>query len=396
MENKITGLKELALEEKKVLLRVDFNVPFDEKGRVSDDTRIKMALPTINYLLEKRCRIILASHLGRPQGKIVEKLRLASIKKPLEELLGQSVALAPDSVGSETENLVKKMKGGEILLLENLRFHPEEEKNEKEFSKSLARLAESYVNDAFGTSHRAHSSTVGITGYLPSAAGFLLEKEVAILSKLLEKPERPFLFILGGAKVSDKAGVVKNLLARIDMVILGGALAYTFIKAKNWDVGNSQVEYDKLDLVKTILEDARKKRIEFHTPLDHTITTKIAADSKYLTTERGAIPAGWIGVDIGPKAIEEYKGCISRAKTVFWNGPMGVFEIEPFARGTMEIAHALGSASAYSVVGGGDSLAAVKKAGVAEKIGHLSTGGGASLEFLEGKVLPGIAALQKK
>jgi len=392
----IKGIKELNLEGKRVFLRVDFNVPFDERGEISDDTRIKAALPTINYLLEKRCRIILASHLGRPEGKIVEALRLAVVKKSLEKLLGKSVTMTGDCVGPEVEKLAGQMKEGELLLLENLRFHPEEEKNDQEFSTRLAKLADLYVNDAFGSVHRAHSSVVGITEYLPSGAGFLLEREVIVLSELLEKAERPFLLILGGAKVSDKIGVIKNLLNRVNTVILGGALAYTFIKAKNWDVGNSRVEYDQLDLVKTILEDARIGRIEFHTPLDHIIANKISAEATYIITERGAIPSGWIGVDIGPKAIEEYKGCIDRAKTIFWNGPMGVFEIEPFAKGTMEIACALASADAYTVVGGGDSLAAVKKAKVIEKIDYLSTGGGASLEFLEGKTLPGIAALMKK
>ncbi len=392
----IRNIKQVKLEGKRVFLRVDFNVPLNEKKEITDDTRIRAALPTINYLLEKKCKVILASHLGRPKGKVVESLELAPVKERLEKLLDKSVIPAPDCIGPEVENLSLQMKEGELLLLENLRFHPEEERNDREFSKKLAKLADFYVNDAFGTAHRAHSSTVGITEFLPSAAGFLLEKEVKVLSKLLQNPERPFLLILGGAKVSDKVGVIKNLLDRVNIVILGGALSYTFVKAKNWDVGNSRVEYDKIDLVKGILEEARKRRIELHTPLDHIIANKIAADSNYITSERGAIPSGWIGVDIGPRAIEEYKDCIKRAKTIFWNGPMGVFEIEPFAKGTMEIARALAAADAYTVIGGGDSLAAVKKAGVRQKIDHLSTGGGASLEFLEGRVLPGIAALQKK
>ena len=392
----IKDIKQVDLEGKRVFLRADFNVPLNEERKITDDTRIRAALPTINYLLEKRCKVILASHLGRPKGKVVESLRITPAKEPLEKLLNKQVTFAPDCIGAEVENLSLKMKEGELLLLENLRFHPEEEKNDREFSKKLAKLADFYVNDAFGTAHRAHSSTVGITEFLPSAAGFLLGKEIDVLSKLLQNPERPFLLILGGAKVSDKVDVIKNLLDRVNTVILGGALSYTFVKAKNWEVGNSYVEYDKIDLVKEILEEARKRRIELHTPLDHIIANKIAADGNYLTTERGTIPSGWIGVDIGPKAIEEYKDCIERAKTIFWNGPMGVFEIEAFAQGTMEIARALAAADAYTVVGGGDSLAAVKKAGVREKINHLSTGGGASLEFLEGRILPGIAALQKK
>ena len=393
---KIKNIQELNLEGKRVFLRVDFNVPLDQEGKITDDTRIRAALPTINYLLKKRCKVILASHLGRPKGKIVESLRIAPVKEPLEKLLNKQVTLASDCIGVEVENLSLQMKEGGLLLLENLRFHPEEEKNDREFSKKLAKLADFYVNDAFGTAHRAHSSTVGITEFLPSAAGFLLRKEIDVLSKLLQNPERPFLLILGGAKVSDKVDVIKNLLDRVDTIILGGALSYTFVKAKNWEVGNSRVEYDKIGLVKGILEEARKRRIELHTPLDHIIANEITSDSNYLTTERGTIPSGWMGVDIGPRAIEEYKDCIKRAKTIFWNGPMGVFEIEAFARGTMEIARAVAAANAYTVIGGGDSLAAVKKAGVKEKIDHLSTGGGASLEFLEGRVLPGIAALQRK
>ncbi len=392
----IRNIKEFDLGGKKIFLRVDFNVPLNEQKEITDDTRIRAALPTIKYFLERKCRIIFASHLGRPKGKVVESLRIAPVKEPLEKLLKRPVKLAPDCVGPEVEKLSLGMKEGELLLLENLRFHPEEEKNDDKFSEKLAKLADFYVNDAFGTAHRAHSSTVGITKYLPSAAGFLLEKEIKVLSKLLENPEKPFLLILGGAKVSDKVEVIKNLLDRVDTIILGGALSYTFVKAKNWDVGNSRVEYDKLDLVKKILEEARKRRIELHTPLDHIIANKISSTSNYMTTERGTIPLGWMGVDIGPNAIEEYKECVQRAKTIFWNGPMGVFEIEPFARGTIEIAKAVGAANAYSVIGGGDSLAAVKKAGVGDKIDHLSTGGGASLEFLAGKVLPGIAALQKK
>ena len=392
----IENIEQLNLEGKRVFLRVDFNVPLNEKKEITDDTRIRAALPTINYLLKKRCKVILASHLGRPKGKIVESLRIAPVKEPLEKLLNKQVTLASDCIGVEVEDLSLQMKEGGLLLLENLRFHPEEEKNDREFSKKLAKLADFYVNDAFGTAHRAHSSTVGITEFLPSAAGFLLRKEIDVLSKLLQNPERPFLLILGGAKVSDKVDVIKNLLDRVDTIILGGALSYTFVKAKNWEVGNSRVEYDKIDLVKGILEEARKRRIELHTPLDHIIANEITSDSNYLTTERGTIPSGWMGVDIGPRAIEEYKDCIKRAKTIFWNGPMGVFEIEAFARGTMEIARAVAAANAYTVIGGGDSLAAVKKAGVKEKIDHLSTGGGASLEFLEGRVLPGIAALQRK
>ncbi|HPP66943.1 MAG TPA: phosphoglycerate kinase [bacterium] len=381
---------------KRVFVRVDFNVPLDKNLNITDDTRIRASLETINFLLAQNAVVILASHLGRPQGKPNPAMSLAPAAKKLSELIKKEVKLAPDCVGSETKKIVDAAKPGDVILLENLRFHAEEEENDEKFAKGLAELAECYVNDAFGTSHRAHASIVGITNFLhDKAAGFLIEKEVKALSRLLENPERPFLLIIGGAKVSDKIKMVKNLLDRVDTIITGGVMAYTFIKSNNWETGNSKVELDAIPLAKEIYKELRKRHLEFHTPLDHVVADKISEDAHFFTTERGTVPIGWIGVDIGPQAIEEYCDCIKRAKTIFWNGPMGIFEIEPFAKGTIEIAKTIAASNAFSVVGGGDSIAAVNKANVADKISHICTGGGASLEFLEGKGLPGIDILKK-
>jgi len=394
----VRGVEDLGdVSGKRIFLRVDFNVPMAE-GRITDDTRVTASLPTIKYLLDKGCRLILASHLGRPKGKKVPEMSLTPVAVHLSGLLQKEVVMAPDCIGPEVEKLVGNLKNGDVLLLENLRYYAEEEKNDPEFSRKLAALAEIYVNDAFGTSHRAHASTYGVPTVLkPAVSGFLLKKEVEALSKLLDNPEKPFLLILGGAKVSDKIGLVGNLLPMVDSVILGGGMAYTFIKAKNWPVGDSLVDEERVPLAKEIIKKTYELHLyDFHTPLDHVIADKIAPDAKYLTTDRGTIPAGWIGVDIGPQAIKEYTDCISRARTIFWNGPLGVFEIDQFAVGTMAIARAVAASSGYTVVGGGDSIAALNKAGVADKISHISTGGGASLEFLEGKELPGIAILDKK
>jgi len=381
---------------KRVFVRVDFNVPLDKNLNITDDTRIRASLETINFLLAQNAVVILASHLGRPQGKPNPAMSLAPAAKKLSELIKKEVKLAPDCVGSETKKIVDAAKPGDVILLENLRFHAEEEENDEKFAKGLAELAECYVNDALGTSHRAHASIVGITNFLhDKAAGFLIEKEVKALSRLLENPERPFLLIIGGAKVSDKIKMVKNLLDRVDTIITGGVMAYTFIKSNNWETGNSKVELDAIPLAKEIYKELRKRHLEFHTPLDHVVADKISEDAHFFTTERGTVPIGWIGVDIGPQAIEEYCDCIKRAKTIFWNGPMGIFEIEPFAKGTIEIAKTIAASNAFSVVGGGDSIAAVNKANVADKISHICTGGGASLEFLEGKGLPGIDILKK-
>ncbi len=389
-------IKKKNYKGKKVFVRVDFNVPIDKNQNILDDTRIKASIETITYLLNQDAIIILASHLGKPKGTIIPSMSLKPIAKRLSEIIKKDVKFAPDCIGEDVKNIINTLKPGDIILLENLRFHPEEEKNEENFSKQLASLAECYVNDAFGTSHRAHASIVGITKFLTDkAAGFLIEKEINALNKLIQNPERPFLLILGGAKIADKISMIKNLLPRVDTVITGGIMAYTFIKSNNWEIGNSAVEETALPVAKEVYKELRRLHLEFHTPLDHIIADKISADAKYLATERGTIPPGWIGVDIGPQAIEEYKDCIKRAKTIFWNGPMGIIEIEPFSKGSIAIAKAIAESNAYSVIGGGDSIEAVNKAGVANKISHICTGGGASLEFLEGKGLPGINILFK-
>ncbi|MCM8762216.1 MAG: phosphoglycerate kinase [Candidatus Omnitrophica bacterium] len=389
-------IKDKDYKGKRVFLRVDFNIPV-ENGEVMDDTRIKAAIPTIEYLLKQGASLIISSHLGRPKGKVVPEMSLKIVAERLGNLIGKDVKFISDCVGQEVKKASQVIKPGEILLLENLRFHKEEEEGDDEFAKELASLADCYVNDAFGTCHRKHASVYGITKFFKDiAAGYLIEKEAASLSKLLENPEKPFLLILGGAKVADKIGMVKNLLDKIDTLITGGVMAYTFIKAKNWEIGDSKVEMDAVLLAKEIVREINKRHLEFHTPLDHIIADKIAPDAHYFATERGTVPHNWIGVDIGPQAIEEYTDCIKRAKTIFWNGPMGIYEIEAFAKGTIEIAKAIGQhEGVFSVIGGGDSVAAVNKAGVADRISHICTGGGASLEFLEKGTLPGIEVLKK-
>ena len=392
------SLRDIEVKDKKVLMRVDFNVPLDDNCNITDDTRIKAALPSIKYLIEKKAKLILVSHLCRPEGNIIEKMRLTPVGIRLGELLGIKVTELNDCVGSEVEKEVDDLKSGEVLLLENTRFHKEEEKNDANFSQSMAKLADIYVNDAFGTAHRAHASTVGVAMFINKAVyGFLMEKEIKALSKLTENPEKPFTLIMGGAKLADKIPVMESLIDKIDTLLLGGGVAYTFCKAKNWTVGNSLVDESKIDIAKEIITKMRKARAELHTPLDHVIAQEISEDAQTIITERGAVPAGWIGVDIGPQAIEEYETEIGLSKTVFWNGPVGVFEIDEFAKGSIAIAKALAkNEDAYTVVGGGDSIAAVNKAGVADKISHISTGGGASLEYLAGIELPGIAALTEK
>ncbi|MCM8833077.1 MAG: phosphoglycerate kinase [Candidatus Omnitrophica bacterium] len=393
---KIYSIREKNYEGKKVFLRVDFNVPI-KNGVITDDTRITSTIPTIDYLLSHRARLIIASHLGRPEGKVSPEFSLKPVAERLSEILKKEVKFAPDCIGDEVKKLVNSLKEGEILLLENLRFHSEEEKGDENFAKELASLCDAYVNDAFGTCHRKHSSVYTITKFVNDvAAGFLIEKEVSALSKLLTNPERPFLLILGGAKVIDKINMLKNLLDKVDTIITGGVMAYTFIKAKNWEVGDSKVEEEAIPVAKEIIKEINKRHLEFHTPLDHIIAQKISEDATFIATERGTVPHGWIGVDIGPQAIEEYIDCINRAKTIFWNGPMGIYEIEKFAKGTIEIAKAIAKTNAFSVIGGGDSVAIVQKAGVADKISHICTGGGASLEFLEKGSLPGIDVLKKE
>ncbi|MFA5644760.1 MAG: phosphoglycerate kinase [Candidatus Ratteibacteria bacterium] len=393
----LATIEEREYAGKKVFVRVDFNVPLDKNLAITDDTRIVAVIPTIEYLLKKGASLILASHLGRPQGAPSKEFSLKPVALRLAELLRRPVTFADDCIGTEVKKRAEQLKSGDILLLENLRFHPEEEKNDKEFSRSLASLADAYVNDAFGTSHRAHASITGVPFFLiDKAAGFLIKKEVEALSRIQNNPERPLLVIVGGSKASDKIAVLKKLISKIDTVLTGGVVAYTFVKAKNWAVGNSKVDEAAIPNAKEIIRITYKLHNEFHTPLDHLITNKVAEDGDAIFTDRGTVPKGWTGVDIGPQAIEEYRDCISRAKTIFWNGPMGIFEIPKFSKGTIAIAKAVAESNAYTVVGGGDSIAAVHMANVADKISHICTGGGASLEFLEKNSLPGIDVLTLK
>jgi phosphoglycerate kinase len=394
--NKLS-VKDYDLKNKKVFMRADFNVPLDENGMITDDTRIKAALPTINYILGQGAKLVLASHLGRPKGEVKDSLRMDPVAKRLEELLdGKKVIKLNDCIGEEVKEAVSKQTIDEVILLENLRFHPEEKKNDEAFAKELASLADVFVNDAFGTSHRAHASVVGITKYLPALAGFLLEKEIDFLGKATTNPEKPYVSILGGAKVSDKIGVIENLLDKVDDILIGGGMAYTFLKAQNIEVGNSILEADKLDLAASILGMAKEKGVRIILPLDHVIADKFDKEANVKTTEGAAIEAGWMGVDIGPKTVTAFKESLSKAKLIVWNGPVGVFEMEPFAKGTKEIAEYIATLDATTVIGGGDTASAINHLNLADKMTHISTGGGASLEFLEGKELPGIAALTDK
>jgi len=399
------SIKDLELDGKRVFMRVDFNVPLDEGGGVLDDTRIVETLPTIEYAVRHHARLVLASHLGRPKGKANPKMSLKPVAERLRNLLderigrGINVGFAPDCIGMQAEEMASKLEKGHTLLLENLRFHAEEEANDEHFSHQLAKLADYYVNDAFGTAHRAHASTVGITKFVKkSAAGLLMQKELDYLGKALHHPGRPFVAILGGAKVSDKIPVIQNLIDKVDALLIGGGMAYTFLKARGMEVGNSLLEGDKLDLAHKLLAQAKTRGVKFLLPVDHVVADKIAPDAKtHVVGEGRAIPAGQMGLDIGPKTVALFSEPIENASTIVWNGPMGVFEQEPFAHGTYAIARAVAAnRPAVSIVGGGDSVSAVHKAGVADKITHISTGGGASLEFLEGKKLPGVEALTNK
>ncbi|MDD5593886.1 MAG: phosphoglycerate kinase [Candidatus Margulisbacteria bacterium] len=387
------------LKNVRVLVRVDFNVPLDDKQKITDDTRIRAAVPTIKYLADQGAKVILVSHLGRPKAGPDDKLRLAPVAVRLKELLGKPVAYVKDCIGPEVEAAVAKLNNGDVLLLENVRFYKEEEKNDPAFAKKLAALADVYVNDAFGTAHRAHASTEGVTKYLKGYAGFLMEKEIKFLGQLLENPARPFVAILGGAKISGKIDVIENLLSKVNTLIIGGGMAYTFFKARGVEVGKSLVEADKIELAKEILKKAIDRGVPLMLPIDHIVADKFDANAEAKTVTRAGIPAEWQGMDIGPETITKFGHAIKKAKTIFWNGPMGVFEFDKFSKGTTAIAKMVAEATgrgAVSVIGGGDSVAAVEKAGLADKMTHISTGGGASLEFVEGKVLPGIACLQDK
>ncbi len=389
-------VKDIDLKGKKVLVRCDFNVPMDEQRNITDNIRIVSALPTIKYLLENDCKIILCSHLGRPKGEFKEEYSLKPVAKELSKLLNKEIIMANDVIGEDATSKAKNLKQGEILLLENVRFHREETDNDIEFSKKLAQMAEIYVNDAFGSAHRAHSSTTGVASYLPAVAGFLIEKELEFLGKAVEEPQRPFVAILGGSKVSDKIGVIDNLLEKVDTLMIGGGMAYTFFKAQGYNVGNSICEIDKIDLAKEAMEKAKQKGVKLMLPIDTKIGKEFDANTESKTVEWTQIPNDWQGLDIGEKTIEMYAEELRKAKTVVWNGPLGVFEFEQFAVGTNKIAKILSEISATTIIGGGDSAAAIKKAGLEDKVTHISTGGGASLEFLEGKKLPGIEALMDK
>lgn len=389
-------VKDIDLKGKKVFVRCDFNVPMDENRNITDNTRIVAALPTIKYLLEQNCKLILASHLGRPKGEFKPEYSLAPVAKELSKLLGKEVIMANDVVGEDATSKASNLKEGEILLLENVRFHKEETENDTEFSKKLASMAEVFVNDAFGTAHRAHSSTTGIASYLPAVSGFLIEKELKFLGNAVNNPERPFVAILGGAKVSDKIGVIDSLLEKVDTLMIGGGMAYTFFKAQGYEVGNSICEMDKLDLAKSAMEKAKQKGVKLMLPVDTKIGKEFKADTESKTVKYTEIPADWEGFDIGAETIKMFSDELRNAKTVIWNGPLGLFEFDQFAIGTNEIAKVLSEIDATTIIGGGDSAAAVKKAGLEDKMTHISTGGGASLEFLEGKKLPGIEALMDK
>ena len=389
-------VRDIDLKDKKVLVRCDFNVPMDENRNITDNRRIVAALPTIKYLLEQNCKIVLCSHLGRPKGEFKKEFSLEPVAKELSKLLGKEVIIAKDVIGEDAENKAKNLKNGEILLLENVRFHREETDNDPEFAKKLASFGEIFVNDAFGTAHRAHASTEGVTKYLPAVSGFLIEKELKFLGEALENPERPFVAILGGSKVSDKIGVIENLLEKVDTLIIGGGMAYTFFKAQGYSVGESLCEEDKCDLALELMEKAKEKNVKFLLPIDNKVGKEFKPDTESKTVKSTEIPDGWEGLDIGEETIKLYKEELKNAKTIVWNGPLGVFEFDQFAVGTNEIAKALGGIDAIKIIGGGDSAAAVEKAGLADKMTHISTGGGASLEFLEGKKLPGIEALLDK
>ncbi|MBE3587282.1 MAG: phosphoglycerate kinase [Thermoanaerobacteraceae bacterium] len=386
-------IRDIEVDGKRVLVRVDFNVPLDGQGNVSDDTRIRAALPTIQYLAQHGAKVILASHLGRPKGKVDDRYRLDPVARRLAELLGKPVVKVNDCVGEEPRAAVAAMAPGDVVLLENVRFYPGEEKNDEHFARQLAELADIYVNDAFGTAHRAHASTEGVARFLPAAAGFLMEKEIKVLGRALADPVRPFVAILGGAKVSDKIAVVENLLTRVDRLLIGGGMANTFLAAAGCPMGKSLVEGDRLELARDLMARAKERGVELLLPVDLVVAPAAEPDAQSRVVPVDQVPAEWMALDIGPATVESFSRAVGDARTVIWNGPMGVFEMAPFAAGTFGLARALAECPGETIVGGGDTAAAVEKAGVADKMYHISTGGGASLEFLEGKVLPGVAAL---
>ena len=390
-------IEDVNVQGKRVLVRVDYNVPLTPEGTVADDKRIVAALPTVKYLLEHGARVILCSHLGRPKGTVKPEFSLKPVVARLKELLpGVKIDFASDCIGEEAKEKAMALQDGQILLLENLRFHKEEEKNDPEFAKELASLAEIYVSDAFGTVHRAHASTAGVAAYLPAVAGFLIGKELSIMGQALEDPQRPFVAILGGAKVADKIGVIKNLLQKCDSLIIGGGMAYTFFAAQGYGIGDSLLDKDSIGLAKDLMAEAESRGVKLLLPVDTVVAKEFAADAEHKTVKVSEIPDGWQGLDIGEESRKLFAGVIESAKTVIWNGPMGVFEFPAFAKGTAAVAEACAKCQGTTIIGGGDSASAVKKLGYADKMTHISTGGGASLEFLEGKVLPGVAALNDK
>lgn len=394
--NKVT-VRDLNLDGKKVLMRCDFNVPLDENKNITDKTRIVAAMPTIKYVLDHNAKLILCSHLGRPKGEVKPELSLKPVADELSKELGREVKLAKDIVGPSAHELTENMKEGDVVLLENVRFDPREEKNDEEFSKELASLAEVYVNDAFGTCHRAHASTAGVAAYLPSGVGFLIEKELKVLGDALNNPRRPFVAILGGAKVSTKIGVIDALLDKVDVLLIGGGMAYTFYKSMGYGVGNSICELDKLDLAKELMQKAKEKGVKLVIPVDNVIGKEFKPDTESKIVAYNEIPDGWEGFDIGPKTVKMYEEELKNAKTILWNGPVGLFEFDQFANGTNSIAKYMANLDdCTTIIGGGDSAAAVTKIGLADKMTHISTGGGASLEFIEGKKLPGIEAIPDK
>jgi phosphoglycerate kinase len=390
------SVRDIDVAGKRVLMRVDFNVPFDRNGAIADDTRISAALPTIRYLLDHGAGVVLCSHLGRPDGKVVESLRLAPVADRLAKLLGKDIQTAPDCVGPQAEAAAHALQPGEVLLLENLRFHPEEEKNDPAFARSLASLADVYVNDAFGTAHRAHASTAGVAAYLPAVAGFLMLKEIEELGNVLGNPDRPMAAIIGGAKISSKLGVVRNLLQRVDCLLLGGGMASTFIKARGMEVGDSLIEEDMLSTARDLMYEAERKGVPLLLPTDAVVADAFSADAAYQTVPVSAIPMGWRVMDVGPDSIATFRDALEDCKTVFWNGPLGVAEFPAFAAGSRAMAEELADLDARVVIGGGETSALVEQEGLHDRYTHVSTGGGASLEFIEGKALPGVEALLDK